>query len=104
MKAVETYWDSPEREHHRPKPLYGGRFGRSLVGYVCDCCDRIFSPNMRPTGAYLSNQPPVSESKGIYIPTVVHEAPHRAPHFHHNARGWGRLNRRHAARVEARTA
>ena len=94
----QKYWDSPERRHCKPKPLYGGKYGKSLIGYVCGCCDRIFSPNMRPTGAFLSNQPPPD-----LVGVEVHQAPYRAPHFHHNMTDWGRRNKRHATRVAARS-
>ena len=92
-------------KRHTPRPLYGGRFGKSLIGYVCDCCDTIYSPNMRPTGAYLSNQAPNPsrpEEREAARATIVHQSPHRAPHFHHNVPDWGRKNRKHAERVAAR--
>lgn len=87
--------DPAERLHHHPRPLYGGRYGK-LVGYVCDCCDTVFSPNMQPTGPRLANQPPPD------APALAHTSPGRAPHVHHWSKEWGRENRKHAARVAAR--
>lgn len=87
--------DPTERLEHKPRPIHGGRYGK-LIGYVCECCDTVFTVNMRPTGPRLANQPPPD------APALAHTAPHRAPQIHHWSKEWGRENRKHAARVAAR--